>query len=278
MAADRRLADPEALLARVPLFSGLNPKEIRQLAELCLPKAFPAGAKIIDEGKPGLGLFIITSGRVEVYRGQGEAKRTVVTHGAGTIIGEISLVDNQPRAASVVTLDPTECLLVTRDSFRTLVERHPAIAWRIVPVIAQRFRRAEQQLLEIMDAADAAEPDATDREPRQDETREEETQEAQKESAKPPKPASSEQVLDLLRAEYALAVSGAEGLGHSARIMETFFRALARETELERDQELDRLFKQLPKALKEALSDALREGEQLPERMLATFRRELHRR
>ena len=39
MAADRRLADPEALLARVPLFSGLNPKEIRQLAELCLPKA-----------------------------------------------------------------------------------------------------------------------------------------------------------------------------------------------------------------------------------------------
>ncbi len=273
MAADRRIADPEALLAQVPLFSGLSPKEIKQLAELCLPKAFPAGANIIDEGKPGLGLFIITSGRVEVYRGQGEAKRTVATHGAGTIIGEISLVDNQPRAASVLTLEPTQCLLVTRDSFRTLVQRHPAIAWSIVPVIAQRFRRVEQQLLEIMDAADGVEPEATDREPP-----DQETQTEQKESTKRRQPVSNERLLDLLRAEYALAVSGAEGLGHSARIMETFFRSLARETELEREQELDRLFKQLPKALKEALSDALREGEQLPERMLAAFRRELHRR
>jgi hypothetical protein len=140
-------------------------------------------------------------------------------------------------------------------------------------VIAQRFRRLEQELLEIMDAADGAEPPAA-----RSEAPPAEEQAEPQQRRKRPKPVSSERLLDLLRAEYALAVSGAEGLGHSARIMETFFRSLARETELEREQELDRLFKQLPKALKEALSDALREGEQLPERMLAAFRRELHRR
>ena len=93
-----------------------------------------------------------------------------------------------------------------------------------------------------------------------------------------PQRLSSERMLDLLRVEYALCVSGAEGLGRSAGIMETFIRSLARGTELEREQELDRLLKVFPKALKEALSDALAEGENLPERMLATFRRELHRR
>lgn len=263
----------EDLLREVPLFTGLSRKEIKQLAEVCLPKTFPAGTNIIDEGKPGLGLFVITAGKVDMYRGRGDAKRIVGTHEAGTIIGEMSLVDDQPRAASVVTLEPTECLLITRDSFRTLVEKHPAIAWSILPVITKRFRKTEQLLLEIMDASDGAAPKPGGKEPAA-----EEAQAEKKEGAEQPQRLSSERMLDLLRVEYALSVSGAEGLGRSAGIMETFIRSLAQGTELEREQELDRLFKVFPKALKEALSDALAEGEKLPERMLATFRRELHRR
>ena len=262
----------EDLLREVPLFTGLSRKEIKQLAEVCLPKSFPAGTNIIDEGKPGLGLFVITAGKVDVFRGRGDAKRIVGTHEAGTIIGEMSLVDDQPRAASVVTLEPTECLLVTRDSFRTLVEKHPAIAWSIVPVITQRFRQTEQLLLEIMDASEGVAPTQGGNEPAAEAAAE------KKEGEEQPQRLSSERMLDLLRVEYALCVSGAEGLGRSAGIMETFIRSLARGTELEREQELDRLLKVFPKALKEALSDALAEGENLPERMLATFRRELHRR
>ena len=263
----------EDLLQEVPLFKGLSRKEIKQLAEVCLTKTYPAGTNIIDEGKPGLGLFVITAGKVDVYRVRGDPKRIVGTHEVGTIIGEMSLVDDQPSAASVVTLEPTECLLITRDSFRTLVEKHPAIAWSIVPVITQRLRQTEQLLLDMMDASDGAAP-----KPGRKESAAEEAQAEEKEGAEQPQRLSSERMLDLLRVEYALCVSGVEGLGRSAGIMETFIRSLARGTELEREQELDRLFKVFPKALKGALSDALAEGEKLPERMLATFRRELHRR
>jgi CRP/FNR family cyclic AMP-dependent transcriptional regulator len=261
--------NPEELLAQVPLFAGLDARDRRQLADVCLPKHFPSGSAIVEEGKPGLGLFIITSGRVEVYRGQGEKRQLVNTLGAGGILGEMALIDNQPRSATVLTVEPTECLLITRDSFHTLVQKHTRIAWCIVPILVDKFRRVEGKLLQLMDAAGAADAetpdqaaDATTEKPEQQET--------------PGR--NTERLLDALRAEYALLLAGTEALSRGAGVMETFFRSLARDTELSEQTRLDPLLRALPKAMRNAMTDALKEGEKLPERMVSTFRRELRRR
>lgn len=260
----------EALLEQVPLFARLDHKERKKLAAVCLPKTFPVNTHMVEEGKPGLGLFIITAGKVEVYRGTGDRKQSLNILGMGSILGEMSLIDNQPRSASVVTLEPTECLLITRDSFHTLVQKHPQTAWCIAQVLAERFRRVDSKLLELMDAQPQPETaseavDETSRKPEEEEK-------------KRPRGIDTEGMLDALRAEYALLLAGTEGLNRSAQIMETFLRSLARETELTDSKHLESLLRALPKAMKTALADALVEGERLPERMLSSFRREFKRR
>jgi CRP-like cAMP-binding protein len=257
---------PEELLAQVPLFAGLDARERKKLAAACLPKTFPAGAHMVEEGKPGLGLFIITRGRVEVYRGQGDEQQLLNTLGPGGILGEMSLIDNQPRSASVEAVEPTDCLLITRDSFHTLVQKHAQIAWCIVPVLAERFRRVEGKLLELMDSSAPGPADSATDEAG-------ETKERQQTGGR-----DSERLLDALRAEYALLLAGTEALSRGAGVMETFFRSLARETELNEQKGLDPLLRSLPKAMRNAMADALKEGEKLPERMVSTFRREFRRR
>ena len=272
MSTEHNSQAPEVLLEQVPLFTRLDRKELKKLAAVCLPKAFPVDTHIVEEGKPGLGLFIITSGKAEVYRGLGNDRQLLNILESGSILGEMSLIDNQPRSASVVTVEPTECLLITRDSFHTLVQKQPQTAWCIAQVLAERFRRIDSKLLELMDAN--AEPETAPAE-----TIEETSHEPEKgEEKKHLRGLDTERLLDALRAEYALLLASTEGLSRGTHIMETFLRSLARETELTDSNSLEPLLKALPKAMKSAVADALVEGERLPERMISTFRREFRRR
>jgi len=271
MSAEPSPQAPEVLLEQVPLFARLDHKERKKLAAVCLPKVFPVDTHIVEEGKPGLGLFIITAGKVEVYRGTRDGKQVLNTLGTGSILGEMSLIDNQPRSASVVTVEPTECLLITRDSFHTLVQKQPQTAWCIAQVLAERFRRLDSKLLELMDTQTQPETAST-------ETVEETSHKPEKKEKQGRRGPDTERLLDAVRAEYALLLAGTEGLSRSASIMDTFLRSLARETELADSRRLESLLQALPKAIKTALTDALVEGERLPERMLSTFRRELKRR
>jgi CRP/FNR family cyclic AMP-dependent transcriptional regulator len=270
MSTEHHPQTPEALLQHVPLFARLDHRERKKLAAVCLPKTFPVDTHIVEEGRPGLGLFIITAGKAEVYRGTGDDRQLLNTVETGSILGEMSLIDNQPRSASVVTVEPTECLLITRDSFHTLVQKQPQTAWCIAQVLAERFRRLDGKLLELMDTH--AQPETTPA----DKT-EAIPGESAKEEKKRLQAPDTEHLLDALRAEYALLLAGTEGLSRSADIMETFLRSLAREMELTDSRRLEPLLKAVPKAMKSALADALVEGERLPERMLSTFRREFRR-
>lgn len=272
MSTERNSQPPEALLEHVSLFARLDHKERKKLAAVCLPKTFPVDTHIVEEGKPGLGLFIITSGKAEVYRGTGDNRQLLNTLETGSILGEMSLIDNQPRSASVVTVEPTECLLITRDSFHTLVQKQPQTAWCIAQVLAERFRRIDSKLLELMDTHPQPEIASA-------ETVEETTHEpGEGKKKKPLQGPDTERLLDALRAEYALLLASTEGLNRGTHIMETFLRSLARETELADTNRLEPFLKALPKAMKSAVTDALVEGERLPERMISTFRREFRRR
>jgi CRP-like cAMP-binding protein len=137
----------EEFLQRAPLFARLESRQLHRLAGLCVPRTYDPGEEIVVEGSTGLGLFVITSGRVEVTRGTGDEKIVFAELGSGDLLGEMSLVDDQPRSATVRTLEPTTCLLITRGSFQSLVDSEPEIAWCIVPVLAGRLRALQEELI-----------------------------------------------------------------------------------------------------------------------------------
>ncbi len=249
----------EEFLSRAPLFARLESRQLHRLAELCVPRTYDAGEEIVVEGSTGLGLFVITSGRVEVSRGSGDDKVVFAELTSGDLLGEMSLVDDQPRSATVRTLEPTTCLLISRSSFQSLVDREPEIAWCIVPVLAARLRALQEELIagDSGTRVGATVEDVTwsdDRKEREDGD-------------------GARAGLSLLRAQYALALAIAGGMRGFAEAAENFLRTLARETDLEEGEDLAEVVRETPRGLANATEDGLAEIERLPERMLARYRR-----
>jgi CRP-like cAMP-binding protein len=249
----------EEFLSRAPLFARLESRQLHRLAELCVPRSYEAGEEIVVEGSTGLGLFVITGGRVEVTRGTGEEKVVFAELGSGDLLGEMSLVDDQPRSATVRTLEPTTCLLITRGSFQALVDREPEIAWCIVPVLATRLRALQEELIAGGGGAKAAQAveDVTWSEDADDEKDSEAVRAA----------------LGLMRGQYALALAMAGGMRGFAEAVESFLRTLARDTDLEDGEDLGEVLRESPRGLANATEEGLAEVERLPERMLARYRR-----
>jgi CRP-like cAMP-binding protein len=249
----------EEFLSRAPLFARLEDRQLHRLAELCVPRSYDTGEEIVVEGSTGLGLFVITSGRVEVTRGAGDEKVVFAELASGDLLGEMSLVDDQPRSATVRTLEPTTCLLITRGSFQSLVDREPEIAWCIVPVLAGRLRALQEELIAGGGAARAAAAveDVTWSEDEDDEKDSDAVRAA----------------LGLLRSQYALALAMAGGMRGFAEAAESFVRNLARDTDLEDGNDLGEVLRESPRGLANATEEGLAEIERLPERMLARYRR-----
>src|ERR1041385_4555841 len=105
--------------------SPLTPETLRQIAATGVIRTYPKSTVIINEGEVGDSLFIVLSGRMKVYASNAAGREVVIAfHGPGEYVGEMSL-DGSPRSASVVTLEPTSCALVTRASFREFILAHP---------------------------------------------------------------------------------------------------------------------------------------------------------
>ena len=128
------------VLANVPLFAGLDAKTIEALAGFTFRKTFEAGELIVEEGRTGNGLFIIVSGSAEVVKGLQTAQaRTLATLGAGEPIGEMALLGEWPRTASVRALEKTECVGIDRWIFLDHLDREPKLALRLLQILALRL-------------------------------------------------------------------------------------------------------------------------------------------
>jgi CRP-like cAMP-binding protein len=125
----------ETEFGRSALFAGLSRPERRRLASLATTRTYSAGTTIIREGDTSMALYVIMSGRVAVRVGSGACIREIGTDG---FFGELGVIDDTPRSASVVALEPTHCaLLATWD-----VRDNPKIALSLLPIMAQRIREA----------------------------------------------------------------------------------------------------------------------------------------
>ena len=134
-------------LARVPLFQGLKRRQIDNLASSMVSRRFAAGETIVTQGKEGIGLFVLVSGQAEVVRTGLDGSTVILnTFGPTDFFGELALLDDGPRTASVVTTEATKCLVLTRWDFYGALREDVEMSITILEEMARRFRVALDSL------------------------------------------------------------------------------------------------------------------------------------
>ena len=131
------------LLAQVPLFSELTGAELRRIAAVAKRVNYREGDTIVEEGSLGGRFFVIQSGTARVQKGG----RTRVTLGPGSYFGELSVLDGQPRSASVVAVAPVEAWSIAEFNFRALIKQYPTLAVKLLGALSARLRAAERSLV-----------------------------------------------------------------------------------------------------------------------------------
>lgn len=135
--------DTARFLERVPLFQNLNHRQIEILAKRMVEREFPAGATIVTQGQGGEGLFVVAVGKAEAIRERRDGERVTVNQfGPTDFFGELALLDDGPRTASVVAIEPTRCMVLSRWDFLAEVRRDAEMAVLILQELAKRFRLA----------------------------------------------------------------------------------------------------------------------------------------
>jgi CRP-like cAMP-binding protein len=130
-------------LARVPLFNNLKKRQLERLARHFVPRDYSAGVAIVAQDKGGEGFFIILSGKAEAIRERADGTKTVVnTFEETSFFGELALLDDGLRTASVVTTEATRCLALTRWDFYAVLKEDVEMAIVILQELAKRFRMA----------------------------------------------------------------------------------------------------------------------------------------
>lgn len=132
----------EEFLARVPIFSHCSAEEIAAITGVAQESRFEPGQIIVTQGTPGQAFYLVVSGRVEIFRDN----VSLGAFGPGDFFGEMSLLDQAPRSATIRALDETCCLMLASWDFKALLERHPSIAIKLLEVLSRRLRVADERI------------------------------------------------------------------------------------------------------------------------------------
>jgi CRP/FNR family transcriptional regulator, cyclic AMP receptor protein len=128
------------VLSKVPLFAGCSDKELRAIASKTTEMSFPKGAVLTKEGAPGEEAFVIAEGHVDVSIGG----KQVATLGPGEILGEMSLLDHGPRAATARAATDVTTFVLNPLEFETILGDAAPVTRKILKSLAERLRAAEQ--------------------------------------------------------------------------------------------------------------------------------------
>lgn len=123
------------LLRAVPLFGGCSKKELEHVSAVADEIDFKAGKTLIREGAPGREFFVLVEGTAQVSRDGSQ----IDTAGPGDFFGEMALLSDQPRNATVTTTSDVDALVINSRSFRQLVESNPLIALKVMRAVAERL-------------------------------------------------------------------------------------------------------------------------------------------
>jgi CRP/FNR family transcriptional regulator, cyclic AMP receptor protein len=121
-------------LKRVPLFDGLSRKEFAEVARVTDDLEVPAGQVLCKEGDTGQEFFVIVEGEIDITKGG----KLVAQRDGGEFVGEIALLENVPRTATVTATTPLRLFVLTRQDFRRLVDANPSVEQKIMRALARR--------------------------------------------------------------------------------------------------------------------------------------------
>jgi len=134
--------EQRSLLASVPLFASLGPRELDAFLAVTTTKRVAPREELFHKGDPGAQLYVVMSGRLKVKGESTDGKEVIFSlAGPGEVIGEIALLDSKPRSATVETLEAAELLVLHRRDFLPVLERHPKVAVQLAVILAGRLRR-----------------------------------------------------------------------------------------------------------------------------------------
>jgi CRP/FNR family transcriptional regulator, cyclic AMP receptor protein len=139
-------ASARALLKNVAIFAHLDDAALGSIARLVETREFPEGSVIVSQDEPGDSLFVLARGRVKVVL-FGESGREIILSmfkTPGDFFGEMSLLDGEPRSATVTAMTDLRLLVIDRPQFWKLLNETPDLVRRILTILSRRVRRLEQ--------------------------------------------------------------------------------------------------------------------------------------
>ena len=145
MSAMQRSREALESLRTIPLFAEVSDTDLEAIALLLIERRFPKHKTIVEEGLPGDYMYVIREGQVKVTKLSGDGREKILElFGPGSFFGEMSLLDNSPRSASVKTLAETRILALSRSDFLGVLRRSPDIAMAVIKELTRRVRQVDE--------------------------------------------------------------------------------------------------------------------------------------
>lgn len=139
--------DNKLFLRRVPLFYGLTEAQLDVLSTGSSRRSYAKGRTIVAEGEPSQSMFVLLSGRAKVQRSDSEGKEVIIAMiGPGEFFGEMSLIDDEPRSASVITLETCEFLSIRKESFAQILSQSTEVCLGVMKGLVKRLRGADRKI------------------------------------------------------------------------------------------------------------------------------------
>ena len=145
-----RRAGKSSVISGVPLFAGCSEQELRDVASACRETTVAAGDVLIRQGEPGHEFYVLLDGTVEVT----QDGRTIGDLGAGEWVGEVALISDVPRTATVVATSPVRLLALTDHAFQQLLNDVPSIAEKVHASLRERQRPVDHVIVVMFQSAD----------------------------------------------------------------------------------------------------------------------------
>jgi CRP/FNR family transcriptional regulator len=139
--------DTAELLSRVPVFAELGADDLGRVAQVAVPRSYDGQQVIFREGDDSDTCYIVRSGHARAIRQHSDGRTiTLARFGPGDIFGELAMFDDERRSATVEALDDLSTVAIPGSAMRGLLERHPAIAVKLVIALGRRLRAANERL------------------------------------------------------------------------------------------------------------------------------------
>jgi signal transduction histidine kinase len=135
-------------LRKIPLFADLSEEDLERLYQMAETVSFPAGQLVLREGDQGDSLFVVLTGELEVTKRQGSQDILLALYKPGQFFGEMALLEQAPRSASVRTLQEGRLLVISQAAFQTLLSCSPAAPLKILRTVTSRLRSTESALIQ----------------------------------------------------------------------------------------------------------------------------------